>query len=103
MALSRDQLREAAGLPEAGEATGGFGFIAAFPEAVPQAGRSAACWEDFAALLAPGGIVLAGLSSPEAERLDRKKPSRFTRLGELRRSGFRALAYRFAAPSSGPA
>lgn len=93
LSLQRDKLREAPGRPGAGESAGGFGFIAAFPEPVPLVDRNAACWEAFAALLEPGGIVLASLPSPEAERLDRKKPSPFTRLGELRRNGFRALAY----------
>jgi hypothetical protein len=90
LALYRDKPRET---PASAEAAGGFGFIAAFPEAVPRVDRTSACWESFAALLEPGGIVLAGLPSPEAERLDRKKTAPFTRLGELRRNGFRALAY----------
>jgi hypothetical protein len=87
-ALSRDKLREAPGKP-----AGAFGFIAAFPEPVSRVDRNAAYWEAFAALLDSGGIVLAGLASPEAERLDRKKTALFTRLGDLRRNGFRALAY----------
>jgi hypothetical protein len=93
LSFYRDKLREAPGLPGAGESAGAFGFIAAFPEPVPRFDGSASCWEGFAALLKPGGVALAGLSSLEAERLDRKKPPRFTRLGDLRRNGFRALAY----------
>jgi hypothetical protein len=93
LSLLRDKLREAAGIPGAGEAAGAFGFIAAFPEPVPRVDGISPCWEGFAALLGSGGIALAGLSSPEAERFDRKKPSVFTRLGDLRRNGFRALAY----------
>jgi hypothetical protein len=77
-----------AGLPE-----GGFGFIAAFPETVPRTDRREALWGGLTAFLAPGGLALVSLSSSEAERLDRKKPPGFRRLGNLKRSGFRALAY----------
>jgi hypothetical protein len=89
-----DIARKAAGAEAAEESAGPFGFIAAFPEAVPRVDGSSLCWEGFTGLLAAGGIALASLPSPEAERLDRKKPSLFTRLGDLRRKGFRALAYR---------
>jgi hypothetical protein len=70
---------------------GGYGFIAAFPE--PRPGRLDAYWEGLEALLKPGGIALIALPSSEAERFDRKKPKRFSRLGDLKRRGFRALAY----------
>jgi hypothetical protein len=92
------------------EATGGrqYAFIAAFPELLPQSslpktveGRQAAdqlatLWDSLPALLADGGIFLAAFSSSEAERFDRKKPSGFTRLGSIKRNGFRALAYEFS-------
>jgi hypothetical protein len=79
----------------AGTAEGrAFSLIAAFPEAVPQTDRIAAFWEGLAALSGPGSIVILGLSSAEAERFDRKKPPLFGRLGGIRRSGFRALAYK---------
>jgi hypothetical protein len=80
----------AAASGEAGR--GGYGFIAAFPE--PRPGRLDAYWEGLEALLKPGGIALIALPSSEAERFDRKKPKRFSRLGDLKRRGFRALAYR---------
>jgi hypothetical protein len=73
--------------------TGGFRFIAAFPETVPGTSRRRAFWEGLAALAAPGGIVTAGFSSVEAERFDRLKPGCFARLGDTKRKGFRALAY----------
>jgi hypothetical protein len=73
-----------------------FSLIAAFPEPVPQTDRNAAFWEGLAALCGPGSIVILGFSSAEAERFDRKKPPLFGRLGDIRRSGFRALAYRRA-------
>jgi hypothetical protein len=72
---------------------GGYPLIAAFPGPVPQTGGPGSYWEGFGRLLAPGGIVLAGMSASEAERFDRKKPKNFTRLGDVKRKGFRALAY----------
>jgi hypothetical protein len=75
-------------------AGGPYSLIAAFPEAVPGADRRPAFWEALGLLAAPGGVVLIGLSSAEAERMDRKKPKNFTPLGGVRREGFRALAYR---------
>jgi hypothetical protein len=50
-------------------------------------------WEGLASLCAPGGIVIAAMASAEAERFDRKKHPVFTRLGDIKRKGFRALAY----------
>jgi hypothetical protein len=74
---------------------GGFGCIAAFPQAVPQTNRQDSLWEALGGLLLPGGLALAALPAAEAERLDRRKPPGFTRLGDLKRRGFRALAYRW--------
>jgi SAM-dependent methyltransferase len=73
---------------------GAYSFIAAFPETVPLTGRILPFWEGLGLLAAPGALVIMGLSSAEAERMDRKKPKNFTSLGSMRRSGFRALAYR---------
>jgi hypothetical protein len=76
-----------------------FGISAAFPELLPQsmlpkdADQLASLWEALPPLLAPGGVFIAGFGSTEAERFDRKKPSGFTRLGDIKRKGFRALAY----------
>lgn len=74
-------------------AGGSCGFIALFPEAVPQTSRISAHWDGICSLLEPGGIALAALPSSEAERFDSKKPKGFRRLAEIRRRGFRALAY----------
>ncbi|GHV53954.1 hypothetical protein AGMMS49579_13640 [Spirochaetia bacterium] len=79
---------------------GAYSFIVAFPETVPGAERLTALWEDIARLLLPNGTALIALSSSEAEKFDRKKPAsgpngpHFTRLGDIKRQGFRALAYR---------
>jgi hypothetical protein len=72
---------------------GGFALIAAFPGPDPRTNRLDALWEGFQDLAKPGGISMAVLPSSEAERFDRKKPKGFTRLGDLKRRGFRALAY----------
>ncbi|MDR1239385.1 MAG: methyltransferase [Treponema sp.] len=76
-----------------GAPAGRFGFIAAFPETVPRTDRRDALWEGLAALLAPGGLAVVSLPASEAERFDRKKPPGFCRRGDLKRKGFRALAY----------
>jgi hypothetical protein len=68
-------------------------FIVLFPEAVPQTSRISAHWDGILSLLEPGGIALAAFPSSEAERFDSKKPKGFRRLAEIRRRGFRALAY----------
>jgi hypothetical protein len=72
----------------------GYDFIAAFPSAVPQTDRLTAHWDGLEALLASEGVALLGFPSAEAERFDRKKPKGFTRLGDAKKNGFRALAYR---------
>jgi hypothetical protein len=53
-----------------------------------------ALWEDLARMLRPGGNALIALPSSEAEKFDRKKTEGFTRMGDIKRQGFRALAYR---------
>ncbi|GHT62382.1 hypothetical protein FACS1894109_21220 [Spirochaetia bacterium] len=80
--------------------SGYYSLIAAFPETVPGTDRFTALWEDLARLLLPGGIALIAVPSSEAEKFDRKKTAggphgpHFTRLGDIKRQGFRALAYR---------
>jgi hypothetical protein len=83
--LSRDELLAAAGTA--------YGAAFIFPDPVPQTSRVNACWEGLEALLETGGIALIALPSSEAERFDRAKPRSFTRLGDHKRHGFRALAY----------
>jgi SAM-dependent methyltransferase len=89
------------------EAAGGrqYGCIIAFPEILPQSSLSKtakgrqemnqldALWKSLPPLLAGGGIFLAAFGSSDAERFDRKKPAGFSRLGSIKRNGFRALAY----------
>jgi SAM-dependent methyltransferase len=72
----------------------GFSFIAAFPEPVSRTDRWAALWEAFSRILRPGGLLLVTLPSAEAERFGRKKTAGFARSGDLRRGGFRSLAFR---------
>jgi hypothetical protein len=91
------------------EAAGGrrYGCIVAFPELLPQSAlpktakgshgpdQLSALWDSLPPLLAEGGLFLAAFGSSEAERFDRKKPAGFTRLGSIKREGFRALGYEF--------
>jgi hypothetical protein len=80
-------------------AEGGFTLAVLFPEAVPHgagipAARLDAWWGALTRLPAPGGLLAVSLSASGAERFDRRKPKGFTRLGDIKRAGFRALAYR---------
>jgi hypothetical protein len=72
---------------------GAFTFIAAFPETVPKTNRTAAYWSGIRRLLRLGGSFLMVLPSLQAGTFDRTKPRGFTRLGEIKRRGYRALAY----------
>ncbi len=85
LSAAADQNREQPG--------GGYSFIALFPELVPQTNRLGAYWEGLAALLTDGGMAVIALPSSAAERFDREKPMGFTRLGDIKRQGFRALGY----------
>jgi 16S rRNA G1207 methylase RsmC len=82
-------------LPSADDIKKQFTFIAAFPESIPGTNLHDTWWENIAGLLENGGAVIAALPSSEAERFDRKKPKGFSRLGDIKRNGFRALAYRY--------
>jgi hypothetical protein len=77
------------------EAGGPFGIAVLFPEIVPQTNRNAACWEALSKLLEPGGLAIIVLPSSPADQFDRKKPKTFARLADIKREGFRAMAYRF--------
>jgi len=68
--------------------------IVAFPEIVPRVEWTGGLWNAVRTLLAPGGILLVSVRSTEAERFDRCRPAGFAREGEIKRDGFRALAYR---------
>jgi hypothetical protein len=71
----------------------GFSAIIAFPELVPRTDTLEALWEGITALLAADGLALIALGSSGAERFDRCKPKQFRRVGDIKRKGFRALAY----------
>jgi hypothetical protein len=88
------------------EVAGGlqYGCIIAFPELLPNILPKAAkerqgsdqltvLWNALPSLLSENGIFLAAFGSSAAERFDRKKPPGFSRLGSIKRDGFRALAY----------
>jgi hypothetical protein len=101
--LGRVALLEA--LPDGGARL--YSLIVAFPELLPhikqpktskdnqEVDQFASLWDSLQPLLAQGGVFLAAFSSADAERFDRKRPSGsgFSRLGSIKRDGFRALAY----------
>ena len=70
-----------------------FRLIAFFPETVSETDRREANWQGLSELAEAGSIIIIGMSSSEAERFDKKKPTLFSRLGDIKRKGFRALAY----------
>lgn len=74
---------------------GPYSFIAALPENMIRESIPLH-WEALTVLLHARGVFLISLPSFLAEQFDRAKISGFTRLGNLRREGFRALAYRKA-------
>jgi hypothetical protein len=84
---------------DAGSENRQFSLIVAFPELLAPsvlptgADQHASLWESITSLLRPGGIFIAGFGSTDAERFDRRKPAGFTRLGDIKRDGFRAAAY----------
>ena len=70
-----------------------FALTAFFPQTL-----NADAWQGLAALSASDGIVITSAPSTEAERFDRKKPAGWLRLGDIKRQGFRALAYQARPP-----
>jgi len=70
-----------------------FNLISFFPATTTEANLTETAWQAMEVLTASGGIIITGMNSMEAERFDRKKPQGFTRLADIKRDGFRALAY----------
>ena len=70
-----------------------YNLIIFIPETVSETDRQEAYWQGLRELTMPGGVIIAGMSSNEAERFNRKKPSGFTCLGDIKRRGFRAMGY----------
>ena len=76
-----------------------FSIIITFPELLPHnclpkdTDQFAALWESIPPLLCSGGVLIIGFNSTDAQRFDRKKPAGFIRLGNIKRDGFKALAY----------
>ncbi len=69
-------------------------LIIAFPEHIPNTDRLGAIWEGLYELLRPGDIAVTGFSSSEADRFDKIKPKGFSRMNDLKRNGFRVMAYK---------
>jgi len=76
-----------------------YSLIIVFPELLAQnllpkdANQLEVLWENIRLLLCAGGLFVAGFSSTDAQRFDHKKPAGFSRLGELKRKGVKALIY----------
>lgn len=77
----------------AGNQGSGYDMAVMFPELVPRTDRLQEHWEAMETLLRPGALLLCGLGSADAERFDRIRSSAFTRHGDIKRNGFRVLAY----------
>jgi hypothetical protein len=72
-----------------------------FPEPVPQTNRWSDLWKGYAEFLRPGGILVVSGSAQDLERMDKIRPSGFTRRADIKRSGFRSIAY-FHTPENTP-
>ncbi|MDR0511788.1 MAG: methyltransferase [Treponema sp.] len=70
-----------------------FDLTAFFLQTALEANR---VWQGITQITKPGGIVITGMTSTEAERFDRKKPPSMRRLADCKRKGFRALMYQAA-------
>ena len=70
-----------------------YDFISFFPATSTEANLAESVWQATEELMASGGILIAGMSSMEAERFGRKKTQSFVRLADIKRAGFRALAW----------
>ena len=77
---------------------GSYTLLVFIPDPVSETDRLEASWTALGDLAAPGAILIAAMKATEADRFDRKKPSPWQRLGNLKRQGHRALAYRKAPP-----
>lgn len=83
--LSADELLKASGGP--------FPLIFLFPDPVPKTDPWHSYWTGLEKLTDSGGLIFIGLSATEAERFDRQKRKGFQRIGELKRQGWKVLAY----------
>ncbi|AEJ19115.1 methyltransferase [Gracilinema caldarium] len=72
---------------------GTFPLIFLFPEIVPQTDRWQAYWTGLEGLMETGSIFCIGTTATEADRFDRIKRTGFQRLGDIKRQGYRVLAY----------
>ena len=70
-----------------------FHFIAYFPEIVPGTDCHKSAWEGLVKLAESGAIVIAAMNSTDAEHFDKKKHPAFTRMGDVKQKGVRAMAY----------
>lgn len=70
-----------------------FPLLFLFPEAVPKTDRWSAYWAGFEKLMAKGSMFCIGLSATEADRFDKIKQRGFQRVGDIKRQGYRVLAY----------
>ena len=68
----------------------GFNFIAFLPS--PHHNENTA-WDGINDLAAPGSLILTCLPSSMADRFNKKKKRGFSRIGEIKRAGYRAMAY----------
>lgn len=72
---------------------GPFTLLFLFPNVVPKTNRWNAYWSGLDTLMAKESIAVIGLTATEGERFDKSKAKGFQRLGEIKRQGYRVLAY----------
>jgi 16S rRNA G1207 methylase RsmC len=69
-------------------------LIITFPESIPMVERFSAIWDGLAVPLRAGDIAIAGFTATESDRFDKIKPKGFSRMQEIKRDGFRVIAYK---------
>jgi hypothetical protein len=69
-------------------------LIITFPESIPTIDRFGAIWDGLFHLLRSGDIAITGFTSSEADRFDKIKPKGFSRMNDVKRDGFRVIAYK---------
>lgn len=84
--LSASRLLASSGSP--------YPLLFLFPDAIPKTDRWPAYWAALGKLSIPGSLCFIGLSATEADRFDRLKVRGFQRLGDIKRQGYRVLAYK---------
>ena len=79
---------------DSGKFADNYNLIAYFSDGAGGTDRIASSWDALCRLTLSDAIIIIAADSMEAERFDRKKPKAMQRISDIKRRGFRAIAYR---------